>query len=256
MNNIFTSFVSVLLRKIKRIGILPFHFGKSSYAYTYISYQPDSYSISNEHPEFKYLFEKYILNNHLNNSGDIPRLWALILNIKQIISEGISGDFAELGVFRGNSSAILAHYASIFHRKVYLLDTFSGFDRRDFVGTDENAEVHFSDTSIELVKNTLGDTLDSCNFIPGYFPESISNELSTSIFSIVSLDCDLLIPMKEALDFFYQRMTKGGIFLIHDYSSGCWTGVKEAVDEFCAKNNEFIILIPDKSGSAFIRKSN
>jgi hypothetical protein len=42
---------------------------------------------------------------------------------------------------------------------------------------------------------------------------------------------------------------------LHDYSSLYWDGAKLAVDEFCAENGELIILMPDKSGSAFLRRS-
>jgi hypothetical protein len=71
----------------------------------------------------------------------------------------------------------------------------------------------------------------------------------------VSLDCDLYEPMKAGLEFFYPRMTRGGIFLLHDYSSFSWNGAKKAIDEFCGQSGEFIVLMPDKSGSAFLRKA-
>jgi O-methyltransferase len=60
--------------------------------------------------------------------------------------------------------------------------------------------------------------------------------------------------MKAGLDFFYPRMPRGGLFLLHDYSSLCWPGAKQAVDEFCRATGENLLLMPDKSGSAFIRK--
>ena len=72
---------------------------------------------------------------------------------------------------------------------------------------------------------------------------------------MVSLDCDLYAPTKAGLEFFYPLMEKHGIFLLHDYSSLHWEGSKRAIDEFCELNNEKLILIPDKSGSAFFRKN-
>jgi O-methyltransferase len=50
-------------------------------------------------------------------------------------------------------------------------------------------------------------------------------------------------------------MSKGGVFFLHDYLSNHWSGVKKAVDEFCAEHGEFIIVMSDKSGSAFLRKT-
>ena len=60
------------------------------------------------------------------------------MNIKQVLDDRIAGDMAELGVYKGNSAALLAYYARMYHRVVLLFDTFEGFDRRDLVGVDES----------------------------------------------------------------------------------------------------------------------
>ncbi|MBC6438941.1 MAG: hypothetical protein GDA49_00695 [Rhodospirillales bacterium] len=44
----------------------------------------------------------------------------------------------------------------------------------------------------------------------------------------------------------------GGMCMLHDYFSSSWLGNKEAINEFCARTGEQPILMPDKSGSAFI----
>src|SRR5438309_1751072 len=49
---------------------------------TYIAYRPDSDVRFKRHPEIPLLSEKWIKNNVANNAGDLPRLYALILNIK------------------------------------------------------------------------------------------------------------------------------------------------------------------------------
>jgi hypothetical protein len=36
----------------------------------------------------------------------------VILNTKQILKDEVQGSFAELGVYRGNSAAVLTHYAA------------------------------------------------------------------------------------------------------------------------------------------------
>jgi hypothetical protein len=42
---------------------------------------------------------------------------------------------------------------------------------------------------------------------------------------------------------------------VHDYSSLHWNGAKLAVDEFARASGEFVILMPDKSGTACVRRS-
>jgi hypothetical protein len=226
---------------------------KPIFANLYISYKPDFY-VSNQNKEFDILLTQFRNKNILNNSGDITRLFCLMLNIEQAFKEGVQGDFAEVGVYKGNTSAILAHYANKYNQKVLLYDTFCGFDIRDLQGVDsDKGGVDFSNTNIELVKTVI-QNLQVCEFVQGWFPDSIKDEHYSLNYSIVSLDCDLYEPIKAGLDFFYPRMSKGGFLLIHDYSSGHWDGARKAVDEFCNSTKQQVILMPDKSGSAFIRK--
>ena len=250
----YSEFKRRLILKVKSISMLPFILGKATFLKTYLTYHPDAYIHLNAHPEFKKLLKSFKSKNQINNIGDITRLWSFILNIKQIIDEKIPGDFAELGVWRGNTASVLAHYAFLNNRRVYLFDTYEGFSKKDLQGIDSDKKMKFNDTSIELVKNVIGKNCVCCDFIPGYFPDSIKDNHRKGNYAIVSLDCDLYEPMKAGLDFFYPLMSQGGIFLLHDYSSLYWAGAKKAIDDFCKANNEFVILMPDKSGSAFIRK--
>ena len=240
---------------LKKFALFIFErFQKISPKKLYLQYHPDSYSLAKKYPEFNLLFERFIQQNEKNNLGDINRLWSFIININQIIEERIEGDFAEVGVWRGNTAAVLAYYAVLGKRKVFLFDTFKGFDKRDLKGLDNTKPVEFSDTSVSFVKNVIGENSEACEFIEGYFPESLNNSHQLR-YSIVSLDCDLYEPTKAGLDFFYPLLSRGGILLLHDYSGGYWNGCKKAIDEFCELHKEFVILLPDKSGSAFIRKT-
>ncbi len=244
-----------ILLKLKSVSLIPFIFGRATFLKIYFNYLPDAYTHFNAYPEFKSIFKKFIKFNKLNNAGDIVRLWSFILNIKQILHENIEGDFAELGVWRGNTAAVLAHYAALDNRKVYLFDTYEGFSNKDLSGIDADKQMEFNDTSISMVKGVIGEASACCDFVKGYFPDSLTDLHKTIRYSVVSLDCDLYEPMKEGLNFFYPLMSQGAIFLLHDYSSLYWEGAKKAIDDFCIQNNEYVILMPDKSGSAFIRKS-
>jgi len=220
---------------------------------TYVAYRPDSDVDFKHHPEVAQLSEKWIRNNVMNNAGDLPRLYALIMNIKQIMGEDIVGDMAELGVYRGNSAASLAYYARINRRKVLLFDTFEGFDQRDLVGVDEYKPNAFEDTSLHDVRDLVGDT--DVRFIQGRFPESIPPDLYEARFCLAHIDCDLYEPAKAGLEFFYPRLSPGGLLIVHDYANLYWEGIKRAVDEFCRTIPERPLVFGDKSGTAMIRKS-
>ncbi len=220
-----------------------------------MAYHPDAYTGFGGHPEFNGLFEKFRKHNRRNNGGDIARLWSLLLNVKQIDKEGIVGDFAEVGVWRGNTAAVLAYYAEQFGRDVFLFDTYEGFSEQDLNGIDARQGVSFSDTSLDMVKEVVGSDGGSAHFVRGWFPDSITEQHQARKYAVVSLDCDLYAPMKAGLEFFYPRMSEGGIFFLHDYSSQYWEGATKAIDEWSASTGEKIILMPDKSGSAFVRKT-
>lgn len=234
---------------------LQFLLGRSANSPFYKAYHPDSYYAFRANTEFDELFPRFTAYNKVNNGGDSTRLWAFILNSKQVLNEGVPGDFAELGVWRGNTASILAHFAAEYKRKVFLFDTFEGFAQADLTGVDQQKEMDFNNTSVELVKNVIGPNHIHCEFVKGFFPDTITAVHKERQYAVVSLDCDLYAPTKAGLLFFYERMPNGGIFFLHDYSSLHWDGSKQAIDEFCKSSGEKIILMPDKSGSAFFRKS-
>lgn len=219
----------------------------------YWSYAPDSVWFSRSHPEIRELFELWCRGHATVNAGDLVRFYSLFFNIKQIATSSVNGDFAELGVYKGNSAAMLAHFAAKSGRHLYLFDTFSGFDESDLVDLDENRSLQFSDTSLEGVRALVGHR-ETCTYVEGVFPKSIPPIAEKAAFAFVHIDCDLYKPMRDALDFFYQRLVPGGMIIVHDYSSGEWAGATQALDEFRASAGVALVLLPDKSGSAVITR--
>ena len=218
----------------------------------YVAHRPDSDVFFKDHAEIAELSVKWIRESGWNNAGDLPRLYALILNVKQILNENAVGDIAELGVYQGNSAAVLAHYARMYRRRIYLFDTFEGFDDRDLVGVKRGRAVAFADTSLDQVRDLVGDK--DVTFVQGRFPDSIPPELYASRFCVVHIDCDLYRPAKAGLEFFYPRLSPGGLLIVHDYANPSWKGIKRAVDEYCRKIPERPVVLGDKSGTAMIRK--
>jgi len=195
---------------------------------------------------------QFILGNEERNSGDLPRYYFLKLVCDQILTERITGDYAELGVYKGNTAALLADLARRTGSRVYLFDTFSGFASDDLVEIDRNIKIEFADTSLDAAKQLVGG--ENVKFVQGYFPATAEQIPVEARFALVHLDCDLYKPFSAALEFFYPRLVPGGFLIMHDYGSLFWDGVKKAVDDFFADKSERVIPIPDKSGTAVVRK--
>jgi hypothetical protein len=189
-----------------------------------------------------------------NNKNDMSRYYFFCLVLDLIAKESLKGDFAELGVYKGHTAGLLATMARRLGKRVYLFDTFSGFNDADLKGVDGNIPMSFEDTSIDAVRAFVGD--ENVTFVQGYFPSSAKQIPVDLSFSLVHLDCDLYAPMSSALAYFYPRLAAGGFLIIHDYSSLHWSGVEKAVDEFFATRMEAVIPVPDSAGSIVIRKAS
>jgi hypothetical protein len=222
--------------------------------FAYLSYVPDSIRAFGARPDLDAAIASWTYKNRRRNAGDIGRMLFLLQNAEKLISEGVPGDFAELGVYKGNSAKLLASVlAESDDRKLHLFDTFGGFDPRDLSGVDADQAVLFTDVSLERVRDFVGHQA-VCEYWPGYFPESAGGVDLDATFAFVHLDLDLYAPMKAGLEFFYPRMPPGGLMVLHDYSSGHWPGTTKAVDEFLAHRVERLVLMPDTSGTAIFRK--
>ncbi len=180
--------------------------------------------------------------------GDYARLHFLIDSIETLEASKVEGAFAELGVYRGNTAKVLHRLAP--HRKLYLLDTFSGFPAEQ-LGQAQPATAGGYGASLEAVRSFVGEH-PNLVYCPGVFPASTSLVPEHAEFALVHLDCDLEEPTAAALEFFYPRLVPGGFLIVHDYGSGCWPGVRRALDRFLHDKPEGLIPIPDKSGSAAV----
>ena len=172
---------------------------------------------------------------------------------KEINRYNVEGSAAELGVYKGNFAMQINYFLP--DRKLYLFDTFEGFDSRD--AESDRAEnfssgtEDFSQTSEELVLSKM-EHPENCIIRKGWFPDTAQG--IDDRFCFVSIDADLYQPILAGLEFFYPRINHGGAIMIHDFNNNDYKGAREAVTEFCGRNNIGYVCIPDSYGSAVIVK--
>jgi O-methyltransferase len=183
---------------------------------------------------------------------DYIRHKTLELCCHEIKLKNITGNIAELGVYKGDFAIKINELFQ--DKKLYLFDTFSGFDYRDI----EKEKVRFSDakqdfskTNVEYVHKRMKYP-EQCIFKKGYFPETAID--INDKFSFVSIDADLYEPILNGLNFFYPRLEKNGYIFVHDFNNKEYKGAREAVLEFCNTNNIGFVPIPDIGGSVVITK--
>ena len=185
---------------------------------------------------------------------DKGRFYIWWLQNERLKAEKIPGAFAEVGVYKGNSAAIL--HAMDPSRELHLFDTFTGFPASDLEGETGEAATYttdnFADTDTRHILARF-DNKDKIHLHQGYFPESAKG-LEEKQFALVNLDADLYKPTKAALEFFYPRLTPGGVIFIHDYNYK-WEGIVAAVNKFVLKIPEGLIVAPDIEGTVMIVKN-
>jgi len=212
-----------------------------------VMFQPESYSEFQAHPDFDEAYRRWITMDSYRRF-DMVRLWSFVLNLKHTLAQ-CTGSVAELGVYKGQSSAVLSYYAEKFQRKMYLIDTFQGFSEQQFEeNMGEGKQKAFKDTSLEAARAVVGNYSQN-RWVVGVFPDSITDEMQADTYAFVSIDCDLYEPILEGVKFFWPRMNIGGVIFIHDYSNPHRPGVSRAVDEFCNITGARGILLPDLAGS-------
>ena len=89
-------------------------------------------------------------------TDDYFRYTTLGLAVQRLNDEQVPGAFAEVGVWRGETSALLHRLAP--RREFHLFDTFEGFPDRDLPPGTEDAR--FRDTSQEAVREAVASLID------------------------------------------------------------------------------------------------
>jgi O-methyltransferase len=184
---------------------------------------------------------------------DKVRLFNFWFQVERLKQDGIAGDFAELGVYKGDSAELLHLMDNT--RTFHLFDTFSGFRKKDLQHEKGKAATYtprnFADTSLKLVKERL----QSPRFVfhKGAFPDTTEG-LDHLTFALVNMDADLYLPTRAGLEYFYPRLAPGGVMMIHDYNPD-WPGIMKAVDEFSATIPESRIVLPDQDSTVMIIRS-
>lgn len=173
----------------------------------------------------------------------------------RITENGIEGALAELGTYRGDFAWQLNERFP--DRKLYLFDTFDGFDERDIrverqVSSSRAAAHDFSNTRDRDVLARMPYE-DQVVIRKGFFPETAQG--LEERFALVSIDVDLYAPTLAGLEYFCPRLVKGGAILLHDYNSLQFDGVRKAVEEY-ERRHGMLPLIPlsDLHGTAVITR--
>jgi hypothetical protein len=164
--------------------------------------------------------------------------------------ERVPGAMAEVGVYEGASSRLLCEVKG--DRPLHLFDTFEGLPAagdRDDAGLYQE---HQYTCGMQSVRKYL-EPFPNVHLHKGLFPESAAGveELEGLNYAFVHFDVDLYESTLGCLQYFYGRMSPGGVMLSHDY--GLLAGVRSAFTDFFADKPEPVIELPTTQCMVFKR---
>jgi ADP-heptose:LPS heptosyltransferase len=156
-----------------------------------------------------------------------------VLELARHATRKKKGDLIELGVYKGGSAGAIAwalRNAGI-ERTLHLCDTFEGMPKT--LDWEFHEEYDFADTSLLAVSKRLNELTPGfpIRYHQGLFSEALPG-ISENLFCFAHIDADLYESVKQACEFVYPRMAKGGVILFDDYGASTCPGAKKAVDEF------------------------
>ena len=169
----------------------------------------------------------------MNQFSQLPTLLS-VDRICNLISysnrcQDIPGDFLEFGVYRGGSLEILAKHNP--DKTIFGIDSFKGLPAASQYDS-YHTEGDFSDTDHILLNGYFKLVYKNVRLVKGFSPDVFNFfDNPHHRFAFVHIDVDLYQSVLDGINFFWPRMSPGGIMLFDDYGFGSTLGAKKAIQE-------------------------
>jgi len=155
----------------------------------------------------------------------------------------LSGDFIELGCYRGGLSFMLGLMIQRAgsDKKVYMCDRFDGGLPEPDRSVDKAYQAGTMACSISEIQSAIRELgLGSqCVTMPGLFAETLSQFDDDQRFALAHIDCDLYEGAKQSLEFIFPRLLPGAKVIMDDYYDESH-GVMAAMNQF-AESHEIVV---------------
>ena len=205
---------------------------------------------------------------------DVFRLWTLWFIARQVPA----GDVLEVGSWRGGSGTMIAralaepaggqgargqgargqHTPGAGERNVYLADTFAGVVKASARDTYYKGGEH-ANTSIGTVRDLLERAgVPHVHLLPGVFPDESAAAIADRRFALCHIDVDVYQSAKDAFEWVWPRMVRGGVVVFDDYGFYGCEGVTSLIEEIAGRPDDAggrLTVIPSLSGQATVTRT-
>lgn len=207
-----------------------------------------------------YMGEIISLYDHAKNfSAKTAVIRKLAWRLKEL---GAEGAIADLGAGHGDLSWQMN--ALMPDRKLYLFDTFTGYDERDVkkeydLGNDlvQAGQYAFSSKKQEKAERMLLERMPCPEMVTvkkGWFPES-AFDLEDETYAMVLMETGLYGPTFTGIQYFFPRLYRGGVIILTGWEDGKSRSVRQAVADLEKQYGVFLITpICDLEGTVLITR--
>ena len=135
--------------------------------------------------------------------------------------------------------------------KFFMYDAWEAMKGDDLFESEKSKSGMYSYLDLDTTISNLKDFSTSTVFNKGYIPDSFNNSVNPNELIWLHIDLNAAAPSLASLEFFYEKMLPGGIFLFDDYASHDHAETKRVVDAFFHLKNVNLIQLPTGQSLVF-----
>lgn len=162
----------------------------------------------------------------------------------------LEGDYVECGVNRGGFSLTAMTYINFqeLSKTFYLLDTFSGLDEALLTEAEKARGIKAGGYApcYDDVVRTFKD-YENVHIIKGTVPDTLPQVKAEKV-CYLSIDMNSVRPEIAAVEYFWDKVVSGGVFVLDDYGWRRHIEQKHAFDEFARQKDVLILPLPTGQG--------
>lgn len=164
----------------------------------------------------------------------------------------VQGDIVECGVFRAASAFLMLSASEGTGKNLHGFDSFEGLSKPEETDTVTRGRTFkWKENDLSVPENTASENLKKFeghfSLYKGWIPQRF-DEVEGKIFSLVHIDVDLFAPTLAALEYFWPRLSPGGMIVCDDYGFETCPGARKAMDDFFQKQGQSVIHLTTGQG--------
>jgi len=197
-------------------------------------------------------YSSQFLVHKASEEGSLDRKFTMFQLMKLV--KNVKGQTAECGAYQGASSYIICSCLGL-GRIHHIFDSCEGVPTPVLCGEKQHWNKGDLCCPFEELKNNLVKFGNSIKYHIGWIPDTFHEPpIVGDCFAFVHIDVDLYSPTYDCLNFFYPRMSEGGIILLDDFGFKQCEGARLAAIQFMEDRSEEIIELT--TGQAYIVKGS